>query len=182
MLGGTNGVASLGQCSSVVQQLHPLLSLPCCYTCISGCRKTNLLWQGDGWRLLFDYGQPVELTPGSQRRPWHVRCFAGSSWLVQAKPRLTLPRTGRTGVYLCAGSCVWWRVWRGWGASLSSPKADLVTPVPELFAVVSLTVATLRFKRVGKNRCWNLWEMRFTCVEGLKSFIFICFCFCLFAF
>lgn len=84
---------------------------------------------------------------------------------------------------------------RHFGASGLPPRChgspgEPASPLPaqtlyrqlELFAGVSLQVTRLSFAKVGKNRCRNLWEMRFTYTEGLKSFIFVCFCSCLFAF
>lgn len=64
----------------------------------------------------------------------------------------------------------------GMGTKLVSRKADTVLPV------VSLVVATLRFKRAEENRCCNLCDRRFTYIEGLKSSGFVWFCSCLFAF
>lgn len=105
-----------------VQHSHPLLSLLCCCICISGCRKTDHLWQGDGRRLLFDHSQPADtktpaLTTACQGFcRWQLACLGQSP----GSPSLW---TGRS--YWWAGSCVSWWVWQGWGPSSSLPKQTL---------------------------------------------------------
>lgn len=49
---------------SMLFNWQQLLALPHCSPWFSVCQKSNLHWQGDGWRLRFDHSQPVELTPG----------------------------------------------------------------------------------------------------------------------